>query len=520
MERLKLLALFGLTFTAISVARADWINVKTWSTNASLNATGDGVTDDAPRVQAAINSVSNGATLYFPSGTYKLGGTNNGSTFWVHHALNLLNKKITMVGDGASSVLLQTNPSTTLVYGYFTNKGDAGFTVKDIKFQGDTNNYLAYGGGVDASGHLLAVAGIGDVWTGYDNTGVRIQNVTFEDHGKRAAITLHGLGEVLISGCSFIHFRNTNANSGEGFPSILVGPSGVGSLEIVNNYHDGDATGSLPDLRGADGLLYQQGGLKAIMSGNTIKNYRLEGLQSTARQQVIKGNVFFSRKVGTVAITPTPNTSWTGTNIQVTVSDNTVDGNTGFIATGGMDPNTSAIKMDLSVNNNTVRLGHKELGIGGGSGIAAVRLNRVTIHGNVFDNFTHAAVNISGTGTDDSNLSIQGNIFTSLKTGAGSDCTLILNYVWSTLTYNTYFRSISIHNNFLSGGANGNIFVYRANIPTTGVTANLPGKLLVGHNAYVGTNNVTATKWFRVDNTNVVAGSTNLGGYNVVDFGP
>lgn len=45
-----------------------WINVK----DAPYNATGDGVTNDAPAILAAINA-ANGRTVYFPKGVYYLG---------------------------------------------------------------------------------------------------------------------------------------------------------------------------------------------------------------------------------------------------------------------------------------------------------------------------------------------------------------------------------------------------------------------------------------------------------------
>ncbi len=62
-------------------AATGWVNVKTWSADPSLNAKGDGVTDDAPAIQAAISAnlpAKEGerqkvARIYLPAGTYRLG---------------------------------------------------------------------------------------------------------------------------------------------------------------------------------------------------------------------------------------------------------------------------------------------------------------------------------------------------------------------------------------------------------------------------------------------------------------
>lgn len=91
----------GFTCTAQQTGPAT-LNVKDYG------AKGDGVTDDAPAIQSAIDKAGNGSTIYIPAGTYMLGtsaGTVSHYDFPLQTALWIKSSNITLKGDGASTVL-------------------------------------------------------------------------------------------------------------------------------------------------------------------------------------------------------------------------------------------------------------------------------------------------------------------------------------------------------------------------------------------------------------------------------
>ncbi len=91
-------------FTCTSSNGPKSINVK------NFGAKGDGISDDAPAIQAAIDKAGNGSTIYIPAGTYML-GTSAGSPSNLTNgkplqtALWLKAGGVTIKGDGTSSTL-------------------------------------------------------------------------------------------------------------------------------------------------------------------------------------------------------------------------------------------------------------------------------------------------------------------------------------------------------------------------------------------------------------------------------
>lgn len=108
----------------------------------SYGATGDGVTNDKPSIQAAINAVaaSGGGAVYFPPGTYLVDGSGVDTDGIVISSSN-----ITLFGDGAASILKQSNQSKFLVVLNGTAAQISNIEISNLYLDGPTarSNYTS-----------------------------------------------------------------------------------------------------------------------------------------------------------------------------------------------------------------------------------------------------------------------------------------------------------------------------------------------------------------------------------------
>ncbi len=89
--------------------QADYLTLSSHVYNAktTYGATGNGTTNDAPAIQAAINAASNagGGTVYIPSGTYRLDFYSGGNS--TNHGILWLPSKVVLIGDGPGHSILK-----------------------------------------------------------------------------------------------------------------------------------------------------------------------------------------------------------------------------------------------------------------------------------------------------------------------------------------------------------------------------------------------------------------------------
>jgi hypothetical protein len=123
-----------------------------------FGAVGDGVTNDRPTIQLALNALpATGGVLYIPAGTYLLDSTQ----------LTCLGKSnISVVGDGMGASILYAASGTTvsiLSFGDYTSASTVlnNFRIADLSFKGSNSS---------STDHLLTFSGI---------NGVIIENVEF-----------------------------------------------------------------------------------------------------------------------------------------------------------------------------------------------------------------------------------------------------------------------------------------------------------------------------------------------------
>ena len=125
-------------FTAGTVVASSWLNdvdIKTYEECVNVKmygAVGDGVTDDATAIQAAINavSVSQGGVVLFPPGTYLIGS-----------AIEVTRSNTTLRGSRGAIIKLKNGVVGTLAYGsMLVAFQKVNLTFEDLTIDGNKSN--------------------------------------------------------------------------------------------------------------------------------------------------------------------------------------------------------------------------------------------------------------------------------------------------------------------------------------------------------------------------------------------
>lgn len=251
-----------------------------------FGAVGDGVTDDAAAIQAALDVVGASATnLYFPSGVYKTTATlllSNGDDYWLS-------------GDNAK--ILTTASSL------FSNYG-ASMHLRRMIFEGPTNgiNYLNATAPCnivfEADGcqwlDFGSLAIRGDAAQTYTNTFTRftLRNCLLDGNMNDILLSKYGLFDVIVEGNRFLNGGPESCNFQGG---TSQGTRYIFNGNIFYNY--------LNDLgpSDADGHFIRCYGERAIISNNIFDTINVavgtaggdtEALRPACDKVVISGNLF------------------------------------------------------------------------------------------------------------------------------------------------------------------------------------------------------------------------------------
>jgi hypothetical protein len=143
-------------------------------TTAPYNARGDGSTDDAPAIQAALDDAAEvgGGVVYLPAGTYLL-NTPRAQTGVRNYILNY-HSNISLIGSGKETTILLAGPGMpdeTRILS--ADSADGGSRVSGVLFKNFTVD-----GAADQQPDAHAMVGISNVWTERISLmGLRVQQV-------------------------------------------------------------------------------------------------------------------------------------------------------------------------------------------------------------------------------------------------------------------------------------------------------------------------------------------------------
>lgn len=258
-----------------------------------INALKVGATD-TPSLQLALDELaaSGGGILRLPANVYQL---TRAGTYGQFHALIIRSSNIRIIGDGPGlTVLKQTTNDTNLVifdgsYGALQNIGVSGVT-----FAGVDQTAPDFPNPGSLIGSLLVFYG--------KDIGHPTEDVTISDCGfvnpHRSAVVLHNLRGVRVTNSDWRYYDHGSGpapwapgqQARVGIHATGGGP--VYDAVVSGCTFNGNVSGYNVDHSGADGFLWFQNGGRISVSGNVIRNYRLEAIQMNAGPAVMSGNVF------------------------------------------------------------------------------------------------------------------------------------------------------------------------------------------------------------------------------------
>lgn len=281
-----------------SSAEASTINVK------SFGAEGDGVTDDAPFIQAALDyAKDHKLSVRIPDGTYLLN-----STLTVYQG--------TDISVGSTAKLIRNHPDCMVLNGKQTDS----FTL----YNGNSN--ITIEGGIwDAKGTMIL--NDGSVFSFAHANNIRVRNVTFKDLYNSHAIELCSLNGVVVEDCIFDGYTHDGSRgfveaiqieqaTSSGFPWFGSGDGTICKNVIVRNCSFDNwtvAVGSHTSLLGVDGLLIEGCKINTTFGGITSQYFK---------NVTIKDNRITSAKGIYV--------NYDGTATKVLIENNYIDANGGY----------------------------------------------------------------------------------------------------------------------------------------------------------------------------------------------
>ena len=338
------------TFTNFStIITADWLNEANTLVHSGANydgtfhnvkaygAVGNGVTNDAAAIQAAIDAVNalGGGTILFPEGTYAISTTVN-----IRSNIRLLGMGMGVSTIYALPALGTTNPMMKNI------SGDTGLNVRTDKnisfahltFDGNGRTFAAYDqntnpptyGGVSQAlsrGHLIRMYSVENFHSHFCEYKNHRSNAPLVDAG--------GLNNVVLG-----NYFHDNGKIDDVSPCLFISPSFPNSTPNVNHSvignkfyncdrmgvrfqtQGGTLTGNTFEDLGEGGIHLESGGY-TVVTGNTFRNMRVTDIvcnaieieasaPSTEGRMVISNNVFENIAMRGIALNGALDTIVTG----------------------------------------------------------------------------------------------------------------------------------------------------------------------------------------------------------------
>ena len=386
-----------------------------------FGATGDGSTNDATAIIAALDSLTNGGILYFPKGTYIVG-----------QAIPI-KQGIHYLGESPLSSILKASATSfdnILGYGYPTTDQQTAqnnFIVENLTFDGNkaarTENQLALFGTVtgtfvdgevitSSSGGSAKVAAhdVGGTFVTLNPVGITgtftVGNTVTGAGGATMVIASKAADDayqINVRCQSATNFRITNCKIINSFFTALSLYSNcqigtVDNCSLINNNKSGTVLSSPYNIY-----------IESYANTLTVyNNYITGGLGSGI---VVRGGIVQDVKIINNTISFTPNYGVELTASGFAFTDVTVQGNRFYQAPNAspdavtvISTGSGSVMVGININNNIFDTGQIGVGLRPAS---SGTISNVVISDNIFKDYTTYTAGIFSSGT--SNVSVFGN---------------------------------------------------------------------------------------------------------------
>jgi hypothetical protein len=306
-----------------------------------FGATGDGTTDDAPAIQAAIESLAaTGGTVYVPAGDYRLGSS-----------VVIDQNNITLTGQGAASVL-QMLPDANDVSGILLpDQPLHNVTISDLVVDGNHNPITGISG---QSGIWIRQASYvtlsGVIVRDWSGDGIQVANGSNpDDHVtiENSLITgIHRNGIHIGDATDTVIVGNHVADT----PSQYWGGSAASSIDVEvegDNQHGG---GPVPGYPYVDNLLIKDNVLERQDSTTAGDGIQLAPAYGPISNVTIQGNLISNHQFA-VAGGGAPGAYGNVSGLDhLTIADNWVDTPTMQVLGAGIQLNNGASNVNITGN--------------------------------------------------------------------------------------------------------------------------------------------------------------------------
>jgi hypothetical protein len=281
---------------------------------ASNDASWTSCTNNAARIQAALDGLTTPGCISIPAGTYYVAQSQPDETqdAWKNSAVFIAKGGVEVRGAGKTiTILIAHNRATTVFFvgraASFAQTACTNLTFRDLTFEGrphvvatntsggtnwDSGQFLPANSDFN-TGSLLVSQGIN---INSRNINMFITNCVFRNPGNFGLNLATDSRNVFVRQCDFFAHDGSNGVAGVNMagPAIFA-RSGVNLVVVENTFNGNPSMTNVNTEYSAlaeDGLVWFQDGGNWFVARNAIRNYIVEAVQLNAGPGAAVGNMF------------------------------------------------------------------------------------------------------------------------------------------------------------------------------------------------------------------------------------
>lgn len=220
------ISIFNNRSTDYTLQNGEWKPLKGYIDVTDAGAIGDGITDNTAAYTKIMSILTNGGIMYFPKGNFK--------------GIIYLNGKVSVKGDGESSVITSLTDSSAIVISGFSVIDNGSIKISDVRIDGHNGIEFRYyfAGRVQGENINMHVSNIG-IWKREGNIYNTWKNCQF-NAGNYGVYAVNSPTEIMHAGAeTFFRCRLTGATKAGYFLNDTQ--DGAGQIVFQDCYLEGNS---------------------------------------------------------------------------------------------------------------------------------------------------------------------------------------------------------------------------------------------------------------------------------------